>query len=370
MNPLNRNLTAGGSSGGEGVIVAMRGSVVGWGTDVGGSIRIPAMCNGIYGFKPSNGRVPYGGQEGGGVSGFSRLGVQAVAGPLARSIADIDFVMREVLPRAAMFGEDCLPGSWLSETPMKDIDKDAKFVFGVIREDGNTEPHPPVLNVLNEVSLRLGRHPDIKVLEIATPAAWQKCQGLMSKLMGVGGSERMADLLQETGEPLVPWMKSRFIKTKPRTFQEAAELQSRRAELEKMMLDVWYHTGPDGTRSQKIDAIICPVAPHPIPEIERWNAVGYTSSFVLLDYPAASMPIRSVTKDDLDHGKEAPSKELGSWDKRNRELWSQKTVNRNVYLGTPLSIQVVTPKLRDCELVRSMDVIARALSTDSKQSRL
>jgi Asp-tRNA(Asn)/Glu-tRNA(Gln) amidotransferase A subunit family amidase len=57
LNPLNRQLSAGGSSGGEGVLLSMRGSMIGFGTDVGGSIRIPAMCNGIYGFKPSVGRV-------------------------------------------------------------------------------------------------------------------------------------------------------------------------------------------------------------------------------------------------------------------------------------------------------------------------
>lgn len=51
INPANRHLTPGGSSGGEGALVAMRGSPLGVGTDVGGSIRIPAACNGLYGVK-------------------------------------------------------------------------------------------------------------------------------------------------------------------------------------------------------------------------------------------------------------------------------------------------------------------------------
>lgn len=45
INPLNTAVTAGGSSGGEGALIAMRGSILGVGTDVGGSIRIPAMCD-------------------------------------------------------------------------------------------------------------------------------------------------------------------------------------------------------------------------------------------------------------------------------------------------------------------------------------
>lgn len=43
----------GGSSGGEGVLLAMRGSPLGIGTDIGGSIRIPSAFNGLYGLKPT-----------------------------------------------------------------------------------------------------------------------------------------------------------------------------------------------------------------------------------------------------------------------------------------------------------------------------
>ncbi|KAI7295452.1 general amidase-like protein, partial [Hortaea werneckii] len=85
LNPANTALTAGGSSGGEGALVAMRGSPLGIGTDVGGSIRIPAMCNGLVGVKPSHGRVPYAGQEAGSLPGSSKLGIEATAGPIART---------------------------------------------------------------------------------------------------------------------------------------------------------------------------------------------------------------------------------------------------------------------------------------------
>jgi amidase len=74
-------MSSGGSSGGEGALIAMRGSVLGVGSDLGGSIRcvylllrlvaistdlffplsIPAAFNGLYGFRPSYNRVPYGG---------------------------------------------------------------------------------------------------------------------------------------------------------------------------------------------------------------------------------------------------------------------------------------------------------------------
>lgn len=58
-NPKNRNLTSGGSSGGEGALIGLKGSPAGFGTDIGGSIRIPAAFNGLFGIRPSSGRLPY-----------------------------------------------------------------------------------------------------------------------------------------------------------------------------------------------------------------------------------------------------------------------------------------------------------------------
>lgn len=52
-NARNPAFTPGGSTGGEGALLSLRGSLVGWGTDIGGSIRIPSSINGLYGLKPS-----------------------------------------------------------------------------------------------------------------------------------------------------------------------------------------------------------------------------------------------------------------------------------------------------------------------------
>ncbi|KAM7538743.1 hypothetical protein Aperf_G00000055287 [Anoplocephala perfoliata] len=57
LNPLKLDRTPHGSSGGEAALVAGGGSILGFGTDLGGSVRLPAAMCGIVGFKPTTGRL-------------------------------------------------------------------------------------------------------------------------------------------------------------------------------------------------------------------------------------------------------------------------------------------------------------------------
>lgn len=80
-NPWNRERTAGGSSGGAGAAVAAGLGPLALGTDGGGSIRIPASFCGIYGLKPSFGRIPSG-------PGFPGWETFSVLGPMTRTVRD------------------------------------------------------------------------------------------------------------------------------------------------------------------------------------------------------------------------------------------------------------------------------------------
>lgn len=95
LNPNNTSLTAGGSTGGEGALIAMRGSILGVGTDIAGSIRIPALCNGIVGFKPTTRRVPYGGQVSPANPGIPGFG--PAAGPMATSVRACRLFLESVI---------------------------------------------------------------------------------------------------------------------------------------------------------------------------------------------------------------------------------------------------------------------------------
>jgi Asp-tRNA(Asn)/Glu-tRNA(Gln) amidotransferase A subunit family amidase len=85
-HPLNHDLTPGGSSGGEAVAIATYMSPGGLGSDLAGSVRIPAHFCGICGLKPTTGRVPGELQFPPSIGPYS-LG--AVIGPLARTAGDL-----------------------------------------------------------------------------------------------------------------------------------------------------------------------------------------------------------------------------------------------------------------------------------------
>ncbi len=79
-NPWNRARTPGGSSGGSAAALAARFAPLALGTDGGGSIRIPASFAGVYGLKPSFGRVP--------AYPLSPFGTVAHVGPMSRTVRD------------------------------------------------------------------------------------------------------------------------------------------------------------------------------------------------------------------------------------------------------------------------------------------
>ncbi|KAJ4340556.1 hypothetical protein N0V95_007480 [Ascochyta clinopodiicola] len=355
LNPINTALTAGGSSGGEGALLAMRGSVLGVGTDVGGSIRIPAMCDNLYGIKPSDGRVPYALIEGGSLPGAAKVGLPASAGPLAHSLRDLDLFFHAVSDQEPWkFDPDVVPSPWRTahtSAPAK------KLRIGVVRRDGVIEPLPPIARLLDEAKIKIQKA-GIEVVEMDIAPLFSQCHSLANAMFNVEGANAMFDLLESAEEPLSPWLSTRLRRRKMAPFEKLQEVHGKREKLRKACLQMWKDKTGD------IDAFICPVAPHPVPPIDRWNGAGYTSSFVLLDYPAGTIPVRNFTEADMKG--EMESKTIGSWDMANRELWTG--FDRTAYIGSPLCVQVVAPKLQEEKLVQAMSAIDAALKAEQPLS--
>lgn len=95
-NPYNTRLSAGGSSGGEGALLGAGASVLGFGTDLLGSIRIPSLFNGVFGHKPSTGIVsveghfPYCNDP-----TFLKM---LTGGPMAKHAKDLRFALKILTP--------------------------------------------------------------------------------------------------------------------------------------------------------------------------------------------------------------------------------------------------------------------------------
>ena len=116
QNPLGP-WSAGGSSGGEAAAVASGMSLVGIGSDYGGSLRWPAQCTALIGLRPTVGRVSRSGEQPTGVSdedpARSFQDTVQVIGPIGRSVQDV-FTVLEVI--SGPDGQDPL----VADVPLRD----------------------------------------------------------------------------------------------------------------------------------------------------------------------------------------------------------------------------------------------------------
>ncbi|PRP88416.1 hypothetical protein PROFUN_03330 [Planoprotostelium fungivorum] len=142
-NPFNKKLIPGGSSGGEAAVLAYNGAAFGWGSDIGGSLRIPAGFCGNYALKPTHGRFPTVGCSPHSTRG--QIAIVAVAGPMARSMKDLEYVTRIFLNVDI---SDMDPA--LQYSPYKDVKIHRKLRFGYYTDDGIVRSSPAVHRSIQE----------------------------------------------------------------------------------------------------------------------------------------------------------------------------------------------------------------------------
>ncbi|KAK8038033.1 hypothetical protein PG994_014800 [Apiospora phragmitis] len=159
LNPHNQNLSCGGSSGGEGALQALGGSTLGVGTDIGGSVRIPAAFNGIFSIKPTPERVSY--REVANTNPGQNT-YRSTVGFLNTSLDGLELILRSILstepwlrdpavvpiPFRNQIVDDFLSRAERDGTA-KTTDKPLKL--GILWTDGQVRPHPPVTRGLQMV---------------------------------------------------------------------------------------------------------------------------------------------------------------------------------------------------------------------------
>lgn len=151
-NPFNNQLVSGGSSGGDGVLVAMRGSPIAPSSDIGGSIRAPAAFNGLYSIRPSADRIPKGGLRS---TAPGNVSIKVSSGPVCHNIVDLKMFTKIINAHGSLahFEPGIVPIPWRELPPPV-----RKLSFGVWAFDGVCMPHPPILRAIKETTLRLTSH--------------------------------------------------------------------------------------------------------------------------------------------------------------------------------------------------------------------
>jgi amidase len=128
LNPWNRELTCGGSSGGDAVAVATGMVPIGLGNDYGGSLRYPAQCNGVCAMKPSRGRVPYYSSSIPYNNVPHSVKMFAAQGPIARTIGDLELALQ------IMSGPDYRDPHWIPIKELHNVKK--QYKVGLVTDPG------------------------------------------------------------------------------------------------------------------------------------------------------------------------------------------------------------------------------------------
>ncbi len=361
-NPWNLERSPGGSSGGEGAIVAAGGSALGLGTDIGGSIRVPAHCCGIHGLKPTSGRLTLlgtfdetilPGQE----------AILAQPGPLARHVADLALAMQILAaPGLERLDPSIAPVPWREPAAVAV----EELRIGYYVDDGFITPAPALRRAVEEAAAAL-RNRDVHVEAFTppdVPEAMRIFYGLLSadgaasarRVMGKGRHDhrirdmtRLARLPRGLRPPLAMLLKlagQDRLATNMRGMKRLSTDQYWQLIAARTAYRARFVAALDAAG---FDAILCPPSPHPAlthGDSYYLNAVAsYSMLYNLLGMPAgvvAATRVRAGEESD-----QPPSKDLVERAARAVEAGSA---------GMPIDVQVVARHWRE-------DVVLAVMAT-------
>ncbi|KAF9054357.1 amidase [Panaeolus papilionaceus] len=378
-NPYNSEYTSGGSSGGEGALLAMDGAAAGIGTDIGGSLRIPAAYCGIYSLKPGSGRVSYIGAKGP-VGGFD--GVVTVAGPMARSVKDVELVAR------ATFGGPSTANA-IAPIPYRDVTLPPKLCFGYYTSDNYIKASPACKRAVLETVdvLRKAGH---ECVEFELPEAnvsmnlfvgLTSCDGYQTMLSHLGPDPKENALFLSTIGPKVPGPLRNFAAWTIETFfGDKIFADTMRCSRKKPVADYWDLSAQKGEFVKRFyehvwdkynfDGIIAPV--QALPQLPHGGCDNFsmmanaTIYYNMLDLPVGCLPVTRVdpVKDKVteewlkEAGHGSSILESGIYHSK-KPLYDPEAAN-----GMPVNIQIAGKKWEEEKVVAMMGVLDEALGAN------
>ncbi|KAG2145199.1 general amidase [Suillus clintonianus] len=371
-NPYNRSLTSGGSSGGEGALIALKGSPLGVGSDLGGSIRIPSAFCGLYGLKPSYGRVPYSGTRGT-LEGQDSL--VPVLGPMTNSVVGVKAFMKAVVNAKPWLKDPLVVRKKWDEDEynLADHGFGKDLCFAIMWDNGVVVPHPPIRRALEitKAALQKAGHKvvdwkPIKHRELGDITASNIFYTMQRGIMNAASAEEFMITTSVTGEPLITTMELDDADTAVATFRpqndgltvyQLWQVQKLRQNIRMEYLDHWEATVSETGTGRPVDAIICPAAPFVATPHGKNRSVyvDYTIVWNALDYPAAVFPVTTV--DSTLDGKAPPHGFYDDFDKDIYEMYDPEK-----FKNAPVCLQLVGRTLEEEAVIRMTEIVDAAVA--------
>ncbi|KAH9946646.1 general amidase [Amylocystis lapponica] len=361
-NPHNLLFTPGGSSGGEGALIAMHGSLLGVGSDIGGSIRSPSNYCGLYGFKPTSNRIPtYGivnsldGQE----------TISTALGPLSASLSGVRVFMKAIIEKEPWRKDpDAVRKPWDENAyTLRDRGGGKQLCFGILWTNGLVSPLPPVKRALEQTKKALEKAGH-KVIDWSPVKFGEILANAQSVFYADGGADYAAS--SATGEPMINSMHpdadpmeippSRRPRD-PLSAFEFWQLTKERRALRKQMLDYWESSISRTGTGRPVDAVISPVAPYPAMPHGEMRTASYTMVWNSMNCPSLVIPITKV--DPILDVKPPPYQFLCAIDEEIYGLYDSET-----FRGLPVGLQIIGRPLEEEAVLGIGEIVDSAVKEE------
>ncbi|KAJ5278838.1 hypothetical protein N7478_004210 [Penicillium angulare] len=357
-NPKNRLLSSGGSSGGEGALIALRGSPVGIGTDIGGSVRAPAGFNFLYGLRPSSGRMPY---QGAANSMDGQSSILSVIGPLAQTARSLSFIFKSILVAQPWYHDPLvleLPWRESITKETRSLIDQAKtgkstLAFGLMPHDGMNRVHPPVARAMRLVEQTLKRlgHTVISW----SPPSHSRGNKIAGEIFGMDGGKNLQHHLGLSGEPQAPQV---IVKQggNELSASKIAALNVSKRDYQKEYMDYWNSTARLTGTGRPIDGVLLPVAPHAAAIPNHYKVVNYTAFVNVLDYTSVVIPVTFADKmvDVKSDDRTSKSDDYIDW-----------SYDADTYDGAPVGVQLLGRRLQEEKMLTLAEYIGEEIALDA-----